>query len=160
MVMLGKGEGLVLCCVVHWRSWVKWRTPVEVYRICPFLSLSRYDIPSQEDLRVFCVHVRFFSYVVYEIGEGGVFFSLSQRPSKSLDSTILTPPSPPPQPPPHSMVQISKEKPPFFLSLNPPSPQINATTRYCNVLYVKKVIISSFSFLFFVFFLVGVTNPT
>ena len=80
-----------------------------------------------------------------KLGKGGFFFLLSQRPSKSIDNTIL-----PPQTSPHPMVQINKDKPRFFfllslsLSLIPLFPPANPTAMYCNVLYVKKVVFFSF----------------
>lgn len=126
VVILGKVEGPVFCCALEKPG--EMADPVEVYRVCPFLSLSlsRYDIPSQEDLRVSRVHVFFLSHVVNEIGEWGVgFLFLSQKPSKSLVLS-LSPPNPSHVSPLHG--PNKQRQPSFFLSQppSPPSPKSNS----------------------------------
>lgn len=122
----------MLCCALEKPG--EMADPVEVYRVCPFLSLSLVMIsPARKTCAFLVCMYFFFSHVVNEIGEWGVgFLFLSQNQSKSLVLSL-----PPPTSPisPHSMVQINKETPLFF-SLNPlPLRPQNPTAMYCNVLY-------------------------
>ena len=60
--MLGKVEGLVLCCALEKLGETadpRWKC-IESVASYLSLSLSRYDIPSQEDLRVFLCACMFF----------------------------------------------------------------------------------------------------